>query len=178
MASVDKVQFEDLENLEKVLLELSPTNEKKPQEQEEAMSMTVDLEEEEEEIVILECNIYKYHGADEASSHDDQVSEGILKFQYRDEDDEDIIEVDVVDKGVDVNSSLDLITIEDEEDGLEDEIEEDEDCVRDKEQVLTCDECGMNVLENQLEDHKYERHKTKERHFKTFENGNFFMLAD
>ena len=131
-------------------------------------------EEDTEEIVILECNIYKYHGADKVSSLDSQVSEGILKFQYRDEDDEDIFEVNVVEKG-NVNSSLDLITIEDEDNDPEDE---DEDRITDMEQVLTCEECGMNVLENQLEDHKIDKHKITRRHFKTFDNGNFFMLAD
>ena len=177
MASKDKVRLEDLEEIEKVLLELSPTNETMPRKTEEAM--TVDMEEEEEEgdtdeIEILESNIYKYHGADEVSSHDRQVSEGILKFEFRDEDDDDddIIEVKVVGKA---SNSLDLITIEDEdEDNDPDEIEEDED----KEQVLTCEECGMDVLENQLEDHKLEKHKITKRHFKTFDNGNFFMLAD
>ena len=182
MASIDKVRLEDLEEIEKVLLELSPTNETKPREKEEALDRTVDMEEEEEEdneeIVILECNIYKYHGADQVSSLDRQVSEGILKFQYRDEDDEDIIEVNVVekgDKGI-ANSSLDLITIEDEDNDPEDE---DEDHITDEEQVLTCEECGMDVIENQLEDHKIEKHKiTTKRQFKTFYDGNFFMLAD
>ena len=173
MASIDKVRLEDLEEIEKVLLELSPTNDTKSREKQEVM--TVEMEEDDtEEIEILESNIYKYHGADGVSSLDRQVSEGILKFEYRDEDDDDIIEViDVIGKE-NANSSLDLITIED-EDNDPDEIEEDEDK---KEQVLTCEECGMDVLENQLEDHKLEKHKTSKRHFKTFDNGNFFMLAD
>ena len=173
MASIDQVRLEDLEEIEKVLLELSPTNDTKSREKQEVM--TVEMEEDDtEEIEILESNIYKYHGADGVSSLDRQVSEGILKFEYRDEDDDDIIEViDVIGKE-NANSSLDLITIED-EDNDPDEIEEDEDK---KEQVLTCEECGMDVLENQLEDHKLEKHKTSKRHFKTFDNGNFFMLAD
>ena len=161
MASIDKVRLEDLEEIEKVLLELSPTNETKSGEKEEEISMTVDMEEDDtEEIVILECNIFKYHGAEEVSSLDHQVSEGILKFQYQDEDDDDIIEVNVVEKGNgNANSSLDLITIADEDNDDEDEVEEDADPITDEERVLTCEECGLDVLENQLEDHKFEKHK-------------------
>merc|ERR1712203_1217918 len=96
------------------------------------------------------ANIYKYHGADEVSSLDQQVSEGILKFQYRDEDDEDIIEVNVIGKE-NANTSLDLITIDDDEDNDPDEIVEDEE---NKEQVLTCEDSGTDVLEDQLEDKK------------------------
>ena len=173
MASIDKVRLEDLEEIEKVLLELSPTNDTKPREKQEEKA--VDMEEDDtDEIEILESNIYKYHGADGVSSLDHQVSEGILKFEFRDEDDDDIIEVNVIRKE-NANQSLDLITIEDEDNDKDsEEIEEDEG----KEQVLTCEECGMDVLENQLEDHKFEKHKTTKRRFKTFDNGNFFMLAD
>ena len=47
-----------------------------------------------------------------------------------------------------------------------------------KEQVLTCEDSGTDVLEDQLEDKKLGKHKITKRRFKTFENGNFFMLAD
>ena len=184
MASIDidKVRLEDLEEIEKVLLELSPTNESKRRDKEEAMTVDMDdeeepeqeLQEDEDDCVILEANIYKYHGADEVSSLDQQVSEGILKFQYRDEDDEDIIEVNVIGKE-NANTSLDLITIDDDEDNDPDEIVEDEE---NKEQVLTCEDSGTDVLEDQLEDKKLGKHKITKRRFKTFENGNFFMLAD
>ena len=171
----------DLEELERVVLGLpSPSSSQgstEHQQVDETMQLdVVDVgvaEDEDDEILVVQSNIFKYHG-DETSSLDQQVSQGILKFEYRDEDDDDdIIEIDVVDKEKQNDS---LITIDDGESNFE--IQEEDIDVTDKYKGQTCDECGLLFSANKLEDHKFEKHQVKNRNIKKFENGNFFMLAD
>ena len=171
----------DLEELERVVLGLpSPSNSQgstEHQQVDETMQLDVVnvgvAEDEDDEILVVQSNIFKYHG-DETSSLDQQVSQGILKFEYRDEDDDDdIIEIDVVEKKKQNDS---LITIDDGESNFE--IHEEDIDVTDKDKGQTCDECGLLFSASKLEDHKFEKHQVKNRNIKRFENGNFFMLAD
>ena len=165
----------DLEELERVVLGLpSPSSSQGSTEHQQVdETMQVDVaEDENDEILVVQSNIFKYHG-DETSSLDQQVSQGILKFEYRDEDDDDIIEIDVVEKKKQNDS---LITIDDGESNFE--IHEEDIDVTDKDKGQTCDECGLLFSASKLEDHKFEKHQVKNRNIKKFENGNFFMLAD
>merc|ERR1712227_1103047 len=120
-----------------------------------------------DDLIVLESNIYKYGG--ESSSIEDQVSEGIFKFEYRDEDDEDIIEIDVIEKKK--NTTL-VCLVDEKEDPDSIVINKDEDVFKDK--GKTSDE----PLENKLDDQKLEKPPDRNRRIKKFDNGNFFMLAD
>ena len=127
-----------------------------------------------DEIEVVQANIYKYHG-EAVDSLDKQVEEGILKFEYRNEDplDDDIIEIDVIDKSSNSRSKTETVTLDDDSsDEEEQETEEEED------KVLTCEDCGCFVKQSNLFDHREEKHPRKNRTIKQFSDGNFFMLAD
>ena len=165
----DEEKMKNLEEIEKVLLGLSPPMPQNltPQVNSEE-NMEVDQgDDSDDDLIILESNIYKYGG--ESSSIEDQVSEGILKFEYRDEDDEDIIEIDVIEK----KKNISLVCLDDEKKDPDSvETNKDVDVLKDK--VKT----SKDPSENKLEEHKLEKQPVRNRRIKQFENGNFFMLAD
>ena len=129
-----------------------------------------------DEIEVVKANIYKYHG-DEVDSLDKQIEEGILKFEYRNEDptDDDILEIEVIDKASTRRNQTETVTLDNDSD---EELEEEETEEEDQDKVLTCEDCGSFVKQSNLFDHREEKHPRKNRTIKKFNDGNFFMLAD
>ena len=155
----------DLEEIDRVLQGLSSSSEKSKEEgnRNVAISIPAKVDDGEDEVIIVQSNIYKYHGEDKDSSIDHQVSEGILKFDYRDEEDDDIIEMFTVEKRKDDS----FITVDvDENKTYLDDVGK----MKDKEE--TCEQ------ETREEKQEFEKPATRNRNIKTFENGNFFMFAD
>ena len=139
-------------------------------------SKNTEGEEDDDEIEVVKADIYNFHGQTEQSL-DQQVSEGILKFEYRDEDDDDILEIEVIDKNKDDNEE---ITLDRDSDSEEDDEEEEESRSKAKhrDRIINCEECGCFVAKSQFTDHKEEKHPAKKRKIKEFSDGNFFMMAD
>ena len=128
-----------------------------------------------DDIQVVKADIFKFHGQEETSL-ERQVSEGILKFEYRFEDpmDDDIIEIDVIDKKK-RKSSSDMITLDNDEDNDVDDEEEEE------EKDGKWEEEGNVVIwkvEEKKEDKKEKLEEPKSKKFKQFGEGNFFMLAE
>ena len=133
-------------------------------------------EEDDDDIEIVKADIYKFHGQEETSL-DQQVSEGILKFEYRCEDplDDDIIEIEEV-EGKRRNDSSDMITLDDEE-----EEQEKEKVDSSPNKIVICEKSGIFVPKSQIEDDKNTKEEeppVKKKKIKQFNDGNFFMLAE
>ena len=133
-------------------------------------------EEDDDDIEIVKADIYKFHGQ-EVTSLDQQVSEGILKFEYRCEDplDDDIIEIEEV-EGKRRNDSSDMITLDDEE-----EEQEKEKVDSSPNKIVICEKSGIFVPKSQIEDDKNTKEEeppVKKKKIKQFNDGNFFMLAE
>ena len=133
-------------------------------------------EEDDDDIEIVKADIYKFHGQEETSL-DQQVSEGILKFEYRCEDplDDDIIEIEEV-EGKRRNDSSDMITLDDEE-----EEQEKEKVDSSPNKIVICEKSGIFVPKSQIEDDKNTKEEeppVKKKKIKQFNGGNFFMLAE
>ena len=143
----------ELEEIEKVLQGLSS---QKNNEKTETIPSKID--DEEDEVIIVQSNIYKYHG-DQNSSLDYQVSEGILKFDYHEEEDDEIIEIIPVEKRKDDNGCV--VTVDDKNEYPKD----------------VSEEKVKNERRNSGAE-KFETHTMRNGNIKTFGNGNFFMLAD
>ena len=129
-----------------------------------------------DDIQVVKADIFKFHGQEETSL-ERQVSEGILKFEYRFEDpmDDDIIEIDVIDKKK-RKSSSDMITLDNDEDNEGEEDDEEE-----EEKDGKWEEEGNVVIwkvEEKKEDKKEKLEEPKSKKFKQFGEGNFFMLAE
>ena len=135
-----------------------------------------DEEDDDDDIEIVKADIYKFHGQ-EVTSLDQQVSEGILKFEYRCEDplDDDIIEIEEV-EGKRRNDSSDMITLDDEE-----EEQEKEKVDSSPNKIVICEKSGIFVPKSQIEDDKNTKEEeppVKKKKIKQFNDGNFFMLAE
>ena len=134
-----------------------------------------DDDDDDDDIEIVKADIYKFHGQ-EVTSLDQQVSEGILKFEYRCEDplDDDIIEIEEV-EGKRRNDSSDMITLDDEE-----EEQEKEEVESSPNKIVICEKSGIFVPKSQIEDdkNKEEEPPAKKKKIKQFNGGNFFMLAE
>ena len=135
--------------------------------------------ESDDDIEVVRADIYKFHGQ-EVTSLDQQVSEGVLKFEFRCEDplDDDIIEIEEVERKR-RNESSDTITLDNEE-GEEQEKDEDEvDSTPNK--IVICEKSGIFLPKNQIDDSqkkKDEEPQVKKKKIKQFSDGNFFMLAE
>ena len=123
-----------------------------------------------DDIQVVKADIYKFHGQEETSL-DQQVNEGILKFEFRDEDDDDILEIDVIDKRAEKRELVD-VDKDSEDDTDNDDEEENED------RIPSCEECGKFVKGSEFTEHKEDMHPGKKKKFKQFQNGMFMMLAE
>ena len=122
-----------------------------------------------DDIEVVKADIYKFHGQEETSL-DQQVNDGILKFEFRDEDDDDILEIDVIDKRAEKRELVDID--KDSDDETDDDEEEESD------RILSCEECGKFVKQSEFSEHKEDMHPAKKKKFKQFQNGMFMMLAE
>ena len=158
---------------------------------------TREEEDDDDDIQVVKADIYKFHGQTEQSL-DQQVSEGILKFEYRDEDDDDILEIEVIDKSKHENEEITLDKDSDSDDDedvidnsknenaeitfdkhseVDDDEEEDSKWKKNVGRILNCED-GSFMPKSKFADHKEEKHPAKKRKFKEFSDGNFFMMAD
>ena len=176
-----------IEEIEKVLynLESDPTmpldildTDSNLKEEDNSESKKAEKEEDDDdEIQVVKADIYNFHGQT-GQSLDQQVSEGILKFEYRDEDDDDILEIEVIDKTKDENEeiTLDRDSDSDSDDGEEEKKTNSK--AKSGDRIIICEKSGHFVPKNKFTEHKEENHSAKKRKFKEFSDGNFFMLAD
>ena len=134
----------ELDEIEKVLYSLE-NNPKMPENIFETPSSDYDQKKDEEnkddedDIEIVKADIYKFHGQ-EVTSLDQQVSEGILKFEFRCEDplDDDIIEIEEVERKR-RNDSSDMITLDNEEE----EDKEEEGASSSPNKIVICEKSGI-----------------------------------
>ena len=170
----------ELDEIEKVLFSLEnnpkmPDNifDTTPPDQSEKKD---DGNEDDDDIEVVKADIYKFHGQ-EVTNLDQQVSEGILKFEYRCEDplDDDIIEIEEV-EGKRRNTS-DVIHLDNEEEEEHDK----EEVNSSPNKIVICEKSGIFVPKSQIEDDKNKKEEEpplKKKKIKQFNNGNFFMLAE
>ena len=170
----------ELDEIEKVLFSLEnnpkmPDNifDTTPPDQSEKKD---DGNEDDDDIEVVKADIYKFHGQ-EVTNLDQQVSEGILKFEYRCEDplDDDIIEIEEV-EGKTRNTS-DVIHLDHEEEEEQDK----EEVNSSPNKIVICEKSGIFVPKSQIEDDKNKKEEEpplKKKKIKQFNNGNFFMLAE
>merc|ERR1712192_243075 len=120
-------------------------------ESEEVKESTCDETEEEDddEVEVVKANIFKYQGK---LSQDQEISQGILHFEYYDDFNDDD----------DPNTDQDMSLVE------EEEVEN---------TTVCCDQCGGLFENKDLEIHKETDHPPKKKNFMQFTGGNFFMLA-
>ena len=171
----------ELDEIEKVLYNLE-NNPKMPENIFDTPPSDYDQKKDEEnkddedDIEIVKADIYKFHGQ-EVTSLDQQVSEGILKFEFRCEDplDDDIIEIEEVERKR-RNDSSDMITLDNEEE----EDKEEEGASSSPNKIVICEKSGIFVPKSQIEDdkNKEEEPPAKKKKIKQFNGGNFFMLAE
>ena len=134
----------------------------------------------EDDIEIVKADIYKFHGQ-EVTSLDQQVSEGILKFEFRCEDplDDDIIEIEEVERKR-RNDSSDMITLDNEEEEEKDNEEVGSSSSPNK--IVICEKTGIFVPKSKTEEEKRKKEEEqppiKKKKIKQFNDGNFFMLAE
>ena len=171
----------ELDEIEKVLFSLEnnpkmPDNifDTTPPDQSEKKD---DGNEDDDDIEVVKADIYKFHGQ-EVTNLDQQVSEGILKFEYRCEDplDDDIIEIEEV-EGRRRTGSSDVIHLDNEEEEEQDKEEVDSS----PNKIVICEKSGIFVPKSQIEDDKNKKEEEpplKKKKIKQFNNGNFFMLAE
>ena len=170
----------ELDEIEKVLFSLEnnpkmPDNifDTTPPDQSEKKD---DGNEDDDDIEVVKADIYKFHGQ-EVTNLDQQVSEGILKFEYRCEDplDDDIIEIEEVEGKR--RSTSDVINLDHEEEEEQDKEEVDSS----PNKIVICEKSGIFVPKSQIEDDKNKKEEEpplKKKKIKQFNNGNFFMLAE
>ena len=173
----------ELDEIEKVLYSLE-NNPKMPENIFDTPPSDYDQKKDEEnkddedDIEIVKADIYKFHGQ-EVTSLDQQVSEGILKFEFRCEDplDDDIIEIEEVERKR-RNDSSDMITLDNEEE----EDKEEEDASPSPNKIVICEKSGIFVPKSQIEEEKSKKEEEgppiKKKKIKQFNDGNFFMLAE
>ena len=173
----------ELDEIEKVLFSLE-NNPKMPVNIFDTTPSDHDLKKDEEniddedDIEIVKADIYKFHGQ-ELTSLDQQVSEGILKFEFRCEDplDDDIIEIEEVEMKR-RNDSSDMITLDNEDE----EDKEEEGASPSPNKIVICEKSGIFVPKSQIEEEKSKKEEEepplKKKKIKQFNDGNFFMLAE
>ena len=173
----------ELDEIEKVLYSLE-NNPKMPENIFDTTSPDHDQKKDEEnkddedDIEIVKADIYKFHGQ-EMTSLDQQVSEGILKFEFRCEDplDDDIIEIEEVERKR-RNDSSDMITLDNEDE----EDKEEEGASPSPNKIVICEKSGIFVPKSQIEEEKSKKEEEepplKKKKIKQFNDGNFFMLAE
>ena len=173
----------ELDEIEKVLFSLE-NNPKMPENIFDTTPSDHDLKKDEEniddedDIEIVKADIYKFHGQ-ELTSLDQQVSEGILKFEFRCEDplDDDIIEIEEVEMKR-RNYSSDMITLDNEDE----EDKEEEGVSPSPYKIAICEKSGIFVPKSQIEEEKSKKEEgeppLKKKKIKQFNDGNFFMLAE
>lgn len=113
--------------------------------------------EDDDEVEVVKANIFKYQGE---LTQDQQISQGILHFEYYDDFDDDGEEVIILDDD-DLDRDASLVEEEDEENTF-----------------VCCDECGGLFEDKDMEIHKETDHPPKKNNFMQFTGGNFFMLAE
>ena len=173
----------ELDEIEKVLFSLE-NNPKMPVNIFDTTPSDHDLKKDEEniddedDIEIVKADIYKFHGQ-ELTSLDQQVSEGILKFEFRCEDplDDDIIEIEEVEMKR-RNDSSDMITLDNEDE----EDKEEEGASPSPNKIVICEKSGIFGPKSQIEEEKSKKEEEepplKKKKIKQFNDGNFFMLAE
>ena len=114
-------------------------------------------EDDDDEVQVVKANIFKYQGE---LTQDQQISQGILHFEYYDDFNDDGEEVIILDDD-DLDGDVSLVEEEDEENTL-----------------VCCDECGGLFEDKDMEIHKESDHPPKKKSFMQFTGGNFFMLAE
>ena len=182
-SSGDLCHKHNIEEIERVIqsLENTPVPPINIFETDESME-TQDEHNSDDDIEVVRADIYKYHGGDNVENLDQQIEEGILKFEYRDEDpmDDDILEIEIVNNRSDRRKKTETVTIDEESESEEDDQDDqdDKDEETDLNRTLTCEDCGCFVKSRDLLDHREEKHPRQDRRIKQFKNGNFFMLAD
>ena len=182
-SSGDLCHKHNIEEIERVIqsLENTPVPPLNIFETDESME-TQDEHNSDDDIEVVRADIYKYHGGDNVETLDQQIEEGILKFEYRDEDpmDDDILEIEIVNNRSDRRKKTETVTIDEESESEEDDQDDqdDKDEETDLNRTLTCEDCGSFVKSRDLLDHREEKHPRQDRRIKQFKDGNFFMLAD
>ena len=114
-SSGDLCQKHNIEEIERVIqsLENTPVPPLNIFETDESME-TQDEHNSDDDIEVVRADIYKYHGGDNVENLDQQIEEGILKFEYRDEDpmDDDILEIEIVNSRSDRRKKTETVTID------------------------------------------------------------------